>query len=230
MRPLLTLALIGGLACGFAFLAKGKTDTAQPSASLPAGTKPVDNPKEKLDEERLDAAMKGLVVARGRLTSTVRGSNRAAAIKANEAADTSLNKENTWFKAAGLFRDAILLDPTYARPYEGFARSMLLEGNVQLAETALRTAVSLDPAFQQARFELGTVIQMRGDYAGCVDMWSQLVKINPSYPDLYARMAVASYFAQDYKASWTYLGEADKRHQNVPPQFRPLLKEVAPRP
>jgi hypothetical protein len=43
-------------------------------------------------------------------------------------------------------------------------------------------------------------------------------------------MAIASYYAQDYASAWRYLDEAERRRQDVPPQFKPLLKEVAPRP
>ena len=61
-------------------------------------------------------------------------------------------------------------------------------------------------------------------------VWKDLAKRDPAYPDLYGRMAVVCYYDHDYKSAWANLDEADKRKQNVPPQFRTLLKEVAPRP
>jgi tetratricopeptide (TPR) repeat protein len=189
------------------------------------------DPREQLDEQRLENATRGLSFNSGVVTvTTTRAADRAKSISASQVAEKSFNVDNTWFKAAGLFRDAILADPSYAVPYEGLARSFLLEGKVNYAEAALKTAVSLDPNFNKARFELGVVRQKQDDNAGAVSIWKELVKRDPAYPDAYARMAVSSYFAQDFKAAWTYLDEADKRKQNVPPQFRDLLKEVAPRP
>lgn len=231
MRPIQTLSILGVCTAGIIVLASQSPEKKSQEAIPPSGLSPVESPKEKLDEERLEAAIKGLDVNGSTIKLKAQvTANRAQAVKANQIAETSLNTENTWFKAAGLFRDAILKDPSFAAPYEGLARSVLLEGNTKLAETALRTAVSLDPKFDQARFELGTVIQMRGDYAGSVAEWKKLVDRNPAYPDAYARMSVASYFAQDYKMAYVYLDEAQKRKQNVPSQFPGLLKEVAPRP
>lgn len=187
--------------------------------------------KERLEEERLEAAMKGLSYSSGMVKVIVnRPGDRAKAVKATAFAENNLNVENTWFKAAGHFRDAILADPTYAPAYEGLARALLLESKTDLAASALKTALSLDPNYSKARFELGTITQMSGDYRGALNVWKEVVAKDPGYPDAYARMAIASYFEQDFKSAYTYLAEADKRKQNVPPQFRGLLKEAAARP
>ena len=78
--------------------------------------------------------------------------------------------------------------------------------------------------------KLQTIRQRRKDFAGAVEQWKSLSEIDPGYQDLFARMAIASYYAQDYGSAWKYLADADLRHQPVPPQFRGLLREVAPRP
>lgn len=184
-----------------------------------------------MEEKWLEEATKGLsFTADSVVPVTKRVADRSAAIAKTTAADKSLNTENIWFKAAGMFRDAIVLDPSYAPAYEGLGRSLLMEGNLDMVEAALKTAIRLDPNQDKARFEYGMIVQMRGDFTGCVKVWKELVDRNPAYPDAYARMSVASYFAHDYDAAYAYLAEADKRKQNVPSQFRPLLKEAAPRP
>ncbi len=191
----------------------------------------IDNPKEKLDEERYAQAVRGLSFKNGMVVVAMSNQvfNRRDAVRATAIADQDLQKNNTWFQAAGLFRDAILLDPSYAPPYEGLSRSLMLEGKIEPCEAALRTAVKLDPNFDTARFELGTVLQMKGDDLGCMETWKDLAKRNPDYPEIMSRLAIMSYYAHDYVTAENYLAEADKRHQDVPSQFRPLLKEAMKR-
>jgi tetratricopeptide (TPR) repeat protein len=138
--------------------------------------------------------------------------------------------QNLRIKAAGLFRDAILADPTLAAAYEGIARSLLTEGNYPLVEASLETALDLDPGMDRARFDLGAVAQMQGDYDRAVETWGALAALQPDYPEVYARMAIAAYYDQDFEAARSYLSEADKRKQNVPPQFRDLLRKAGNRP
>lgn len=218
---LLALALCG---CG--------SGSASSETQREGGMGPVvHNAKEEYEEKKMAEVTRGLSFGTGRVTVTVRRpSDRAAAVKACEAAEKSLVTENSWWVCAGKFRDAILLDPSYAPSYEGMARAFLLEGNVTKAETAVKTAVAKDPTFSKAEFLLGTITQMNGDFTGAVAVWKTLVQHDPSYPDAFARMAVCSYFANDFKSAYQYLAEADKRKQNVPSQFRPLLKEAAQRP
>ena len=96
-----------------------------------------------------------------------------------------------------------------------------------MPEAALRTAIEHDPRYGKARFELGALAQKRGDYGEAIQIWKELVKRDPNYPDVFARLSIASYVKGDSKGAWTYLAEADKRRQNVPPQFRSLLKEAS---
>ncbi len=156
--------------------------------------------------------------------------NRAKSIRALQVAERALTVENTPVKAAGLFRDAILADPTYALPYEGLARALTVKGDAKIVEAALRTAIKLDPTLERAQFLLGTSAQMRGDYDAALSAWKQLVAQNPDYPDAYARMAIAAYYQGDATAAHRYLREADRRKQNVPPQFRELLRQGRPQP
>lgn len=151
--------------------------------------------------------------------------NRAKSIRSLQAAERALTVDNTPVKAAGLFRDAILADPTYALPYEGLARALMVKGDAKIVEACLRTAIKLDPTRDRSRFLLGTSAQMRGDYDAALEAWKVLVAQNPEYPDAYARMAIAAYYQGDTSAAHRYLREADRRKQNVPPQFRELLLE-----
>ncbi|MBX3117600.1 MAG: tetratricopeptide repeat protein [Fimbriimonadaceae bacterium] len=211
----------------------GCSQTPPLASKQPSGVQmpPTQNPKERQDEERLSAAIEGLSFASGAVkVISPQRADRSKSIKLTQAAEKCLNVDNVWFKAAGLFRDAILADPSHAPAYEGLSRAIVLEGGTDLASAALNTAISLDPGFLKARYELGVVTQMTGDYKGAIQAWKELVARDPNYPDAYARLAIASYFDQDFKSARMYLEEADKRKQSVPPQFRDLLQEVSTKP
>lgn len=221
------LGLVAALAFGCASTEPKKEGEAKGSNLGPV----VKNPKEKLNEERLKAATKGLDFKGGVVTVTVnRTPDRNAALNLVKLADRSYNVDNVWFEAAGKYRDVILADPSYAPAYIGLAKSVMLEGEVKIAEACYRTAVAKDPNNGQARFELGVIVQGLGDNKGAIAVWKELAQRQPTYPGVHTRLAIASHFDQDYKAAWAYLAEADKRKEQVPPQFRDILKEVAPRP
>jgi hypothetical protein len=210
---------------------RAKAARVQPSHRTAGQLPTVGEPGDRLEEAHLASAVKGLDFGSGRVRATAHlPGGRSKAREAARLGERSLVVENIWFRAAEHFRDAILADPTYAPAHEGLARSLLMQGNPRLAAAALRTAISLDPDLSSARFELGGLAQMKGDYSGAVAIWKALVARNPDYPDAYARMAIASYFGNDPASAWKYLAEADRRKQNVPPQFRDLLKQVAPGP
>lgn len=189
------------------------------------------NPQERLDEERLAQATDGLRFQSGLVTVAV---PKATDVRVGETlrqnAEQVTVERNTWFVSVGAFRDAILADPRNAKSYEGLARALLLEGKTDRAEAALATAIKLSPKFAKARYELGMVKQMDSDYAGAVAEWKGLTQVDPGYGDVFARMAIASYYTQDYSSAWKYLAQADQRKQSVPPQFRSLLREADPRP
>ncbi|HVT11303.1 MAG TPA: hypothetical protein VHE55_03475 [Fimbriimonadaceae bacterium] len=187
------------------------------------------NPAEELDEQRLATATQGLRKANGFIVvAKPQAPNAKAGESLRQKAEAVTEQRNTWFVSVAAFRDAILADPNNAKSYEGLARAFLMEGMTNEAEPALATALKIDPKFGKARYELGIVKQMDSDYAGAVAEWKTLTQTDPGYGDVYARMAIASYYIHDYPSAWQYLATADKRHQNVPPQFRDLLKEADP--
>lgn len=186
---------------------------------------------DETQDGRLAAAIEGLRYGSGLVSVTLRHrKDRDLALRACRAAERALNVDNARVKAAGLFRDSILADPTYSHAYEGLARALLLEGDPKLIEAALRTAIGLDVTFDKARYELGVIAQMQGDYSGAVAAWRDLVARSPGYQDTYARLAIAAYFDQDADGAWRYLMEAERRRQNIPPQFRELLRLARSRP
>lgn len=194
------------------------------------GAQPPSSPKEQLDEARMEQATRGLIIRDDAIRVQTTRRDAATGERLREKAERVMVVENACFLAVGAFRDALMADPTNAKTFEGLARAFLMEGKTDEATPALLSAIKLNPKLSSARYELGLVRQMDGDYAEAVQDWRELVAYDPGFRDVYARMAIASYYAQDYGSAWAYLADADKRHQAVPPQFRPLLKEVAARP
>jgi len=224
-KDLWALALIG---VGVVGIQGCSTSSAQPTAQLPVKySDSSTNPEEKLDEQRLAVATQGLKIQNGLIAvAAPKASDKQAGESLRIKAENTLEVRNVWFEGVAGFRDAILADPNNAKSYEGMARAFLLEGMTEEALPALSTAVKLDSKFSKARYEIGMVKQMNSDYAGAVSEWKALSVFDPSYQDVFARMAIASYYQRDFKSASIYLAEADKRHQPVPPQFRPLLKEA----
>lgn len=179
----------------------------------------------------LTAAIEGLTWTSGVIeVAGPRRRDRARALRAARNAEKTLRAENIRVKAAGYFRDAILADPSYAPAYEGIARCLLVEGEPAFVEAALRTALNLDARFDEARYEMGVIAQVRGDYPRAIAAWKDLVARRPGFGDAYARLAIAAYYEGDLPAARRFLGEADRRKQRVPPQFRDLLPQAEPLP
>jgi tetratricopeptide (TPR) repeat protein len=195
-----------------------------------AGLGPQSSPKEQLDEERMAAATKGLTFHDGFVRATTSRHDRAEGEALRLQAERVTQERNTWFVSVAAFRDAILADASNAKSYEGLARAFLMEGETERAMPALSSALEIDPKFEQARYLFGMVKQMESDYAGAVAEWETLAQSNPRFRDVYARLAIASYYAHDYPSAWRFLAEAEKRHQDVPGQFRGLLKEADQQP
>lgn len=230
MKSILFLPAVGALAlaCAGCNVGEARTTSNIDKDKHKAG---VTSPDERLDDQRQEAATKGLIFTSDGVTvETPKAADPEKAETLRQNAEQQMQTRNVWFEAVGNFRDAILLDPKNAKSYEGLARAFLIEGKTGEAKAALSTAVKLDNHLSPAHYELGMVHQMDSDYAGAVVEWKNLAAYDPGYKDVYARMSIASYYAQNYSDAWTYLGTADKYKQSVPPQYRNLLKEVAPRP
>ncbi|MCW5937224.1 MAG: hypothetical protein KIT11_07960 [Fimbriimonadaceae bacterium] len=223
MNRLLALLLPLGLAiagCG-----TGEVARIQPHGR--GGATPVESPKEKLEEQRMADATRGLVITNLVRTQTNQPADRAKAINLTAKADEVYQIENSWFLSVGAYRDAVLADPSYAPAYVGMGNAFLLEGKTDHAKAAYRTALAKDAKNLEAGYQLGLVAQMDGDYRGAVAQWRGVVSLTPTYKDTFARMALASYFAEDYDAAWTYLNKAKGLRQDIPAQFEGLLREAS---
>jgi len=86
-------------------------------------------------------------------------------------------------KAVAEFREAIRLDGTYVPPRVLLGASLLALGRTADALATLRRAVALAPDLPLARLQLAQAEQAAGDWAGAVEQYRSLAKIDPSSAD-----------------------------------------------
>jgi Tfp pilus assembly protein PilF len=86
-------------------------------------------------------------------------------------------------KAAAEFREAIRLDASYVAPRVLLGASLLALGRTTEGQAALRKAVALAPDLPLARLQLARAEQAAGDWAGAVEQYRALAKIDPASTD-----------------------------------------------
>ncbi|MCC6404399.1 MAG: hypothetical protein IT207_10375 [Fimbriimonadaceae bacterium] len=197
-------------------------EIAVPNGSA-ASAVPALDAKHALSQERTARAMAGLEV-RGGLLLVVRPIQatpaQAQALLAQARASLV---ENSWFVCCEAYGKALRAAPGSAEAYEGFAQAAMTDVKTDLAEVALRSALKFEPSRLSARFKLGELRQMAGDYAGAREEWAQVAAASPRFRDVEARLATVAYFDGDAPSARRHLAKAKALGQSVPPQFEALL-------
>lgn len=185
-----------------------------------AGAMPSVDPRHKLSQERTARALKGLAVRDGMLVVTSPAPGNVASLLAQ--ADATL-KSNTWFESCEAFGKALAAAPRSAAAYEGFAAGAMLDLKSDLAMAALRSALALEPDRLSARYRLAEIHQMDGDFGLAREEWGRVARSEGRFRDVEARLALASYFDNDFASARGHLARAKSLGQAVPPQFEALI-------
>ena len=108
-------------------------------------------------------------------------------------AQQKFTKEDN-IKSQELARQAMALDPTFARAYVALAwsdrfevdigYSTSVEGSLEKTITDARTAVALDPADADAYMILGSALGYRGDYDAALAALDRALSLNPGNADI----------------------------------------------
>jgi len=86
-------------------------------------------------------------------------------------------------EAAAAFRQALVIDPQYARGYTNLAAVSLLEGHADQARDYYQRAISVDPKNVHARMQLARIYEERlQDYARAAQLCAEARAISPSTP------------------------------------------------
>lgn len=110
-------------------------------------------------------------------------------------------------EARGLFRQAIAMDPSFARAYGGLALSFAadyrnqwtLDGAaaLQRAKAMARTALEIDPEIPEVHWVLAYVSAQRREHAQAIGLLRKAVSLDRSFADAYALMGgVKTYMGQ----------------------------------
>ena len=113
-------------------------------------------------------------------------------------------------QARQLFRQAIDLDPSFARAYGGLALSFTADfrnqwttdgpGALQRAQTMAQTALEIDPEIPEVYWVLAYIYAQQRQHEKAIGMLSKAVSLDPSFADAYALMG----------GIYTYIGRPRK--------------------
>ena len=131
-----------------------------------------------------------------------------AFVRAQSLLLVRLRAENE--RARHLFRQAIDLDPSFARAYGGLALSFAAEfrnqwttdgtGALQRAQTMAQTALEIDPEIPEVYWVLAYIYAQQRQHEKAIGMLSKAVSLDPSFADAYALMG----------GIYTYIGRPGK--------------------
>jgi len=68
-------------------------------------------------------------------------------------------------------------------PHLNLAMSLMSVNQLPEAEESLREALRYDPRFPQARYQLGRVLEIRGEYRGALPELKQAIEDDPAFPE-----------------------------------------------
>jgi adenylate cyclase len=108
-------------------------------------------------------------------------------------------------EARRYFRQAIALEPRFARAYAGLAMTYALHAlyghgpgvlqSLDEAEALARQGLAIDQNLPQLRYSLGLVEMYRGNLASAITEVSRAIELRPSYADGYGLLAWILHFA-----------------------------------
>jgi tetratricopeptide (TPR) repeat protein len=81
--------------------------------------------------------------------------------------------------AIACYREAVRLDPTFAKAHYGLGTALTVKKEVDAALASLKEAVRLDPTFAPAHYGLGGVHFLKGDVDGATACYRETVRLDP---------------------------------------------------
>jgi serine/threonine-protein kinase len=107
------------------------------------------------------------------------------------------------------FRQAIALDPSYARAFQFFAAHLRNLGRLDEALAAVRTAQELDPLSAFPRLEEGIILYVSRSYDATIDKSARLLDAHPNAMLAHLLTALASAQTEHYAGALAALDKAD---------------------
>ncbi len=90
--------------------------------------------------------------------------------------------------AARHYRKALKLDPKQPHAYLGLSMALKSEGDLDESEAVVRELIQLYPDFAPAHYNLGEVLEAKGDLAGAKEAYAGFIKASggrlPNQPEI----------------------------------------------
>jgi spermidine synthase len=103
----------------------------------------------------------------------------------------SLDSSGQTDEAAGIYRRALRVWPTFVEALDNLGRDLALAGHTQEAGAIFRQSLSINPQSRQAHSMLGQILEMGGDLPGAIDQFRAAVRLAPSSPPLHGELGAS---------------------------------------
>jgi TolB-like protein/DNA-binding winged helix-turn-helix (wHTH) protein/Tfp pilus assembly protein PilF len=131
------------------------------------------------------------------------------------------------------FREAIRLDPQFARAYAGLALTYSRDSldawgetsrqSLEKAQKLAHQALKIDPTIAQLYFVMSQVKLIQRDYTGAIEEIDQAIQLNPNYADAYALLSWILHFAGRADEGLKVMQRAIQLNPNVPAIYKLVL-------
>ena len=148
-----------------------------------------------------------------------------------KAASKALSNRNKIAAIESLTR-AILLDPGNGAYYESLGKVLLSKREYELAESAFRTSLELEPDRKVARVKLAIIQGMTGDSKSAIENYRHAIQVDPQDGEAHGRLAIQLYYANELGSAKEHIHLAQQNDYRVPPQLIRFVngeKDPAPR-
>lgn len=238
-RPFLSMILcaawVGVALCGCTAGPDAGTSASLGAAPSAATTTPqTTGPMNERDARRAREwaeAVAGLDFTGERVTVTAPpAASDVAAAERFMAEGRSLMMSNHRTETVKAFASAVRAAPDHAPAHAMLGLAMRGRGKTDLAIAAYRTAIELDPADLDSRYELAMELSsaQRGDEA--VTVMEDLLALDPAQGRAHERLAIWRYYGGDDARAWEHVRAARALGTPLPPQFLSLLAQRTPEP
>ena len=102
----------------------------------------------------------------------------------------TMERNSLWREPMELWRDAAMKSAEKARPQNKLGALLEEQGRLEEAKTRYEKAISIDPSFTFAYFNLGNVFRKQGRFPDAIDQYERAVAVDAKFAPAYANLGV----------------------------------------
>jgi tetratricopeptide (TPR) repeat protein len=118
---------------------------------------------------------------------------------------------------------AVRAAPDLPEAYAALGQAMIAKGKTDLAIACYRTVIDLQPENIEARVELANALAREMRYEEATTEMEAVLGLDPAHGPAHERLAIWSYYDEDYATAWAHVRAARAAGHEMPPQFITLL-------